>query len=56
MKSVTIKIATHNAAFEDPDREVARILHEASVRLALGDRISVLRDINGNVVGSVEYK
>lgn len=52
---ITITIQTTNAAFEDNQFEVARILRElaeAAENDALGER--KLRDINGNTVGKVE--
>ena len=48
---------TDNAAFEDHDREISRILHALSTTVehegaeCLPDNI---RDINGNKVGTVE--
>lgn len=57
-----IKIRMDNAAFEEPGPEVARILRELA---ALADRelitatvgqISVLRDSNGNSVGSADVR
>lgn len=54
-----IKIACDNAAFEpDPGYEVARILREfadtTQIAAAIGHKY-VLRDINGNSVGSAEF-
>lgn len=42
-----------NEAFADnPHEEVARILREAADSIASGKEIGVLRDLNGNRVGS----
>ena len=63
--NITITINTDNAAFEDdPSSEVARILRQLIDRLTRGaaaddlqeaDGIK-LRDINGNMVGSVSVE
>lgn len=50
-----IEIETSNAAFEDhPSAETARILRELAHALERGEAPTLLRDINGNVVGVVE--
>lgn len=56
---LTVKISTVNAAFgESPEEaraEIARILSELSKSIASGyDSSGVLRDFNGNTVGSVK--
>jgi adenosine deaminase len=53
---ITISINTDNAAFEDKDAEVYRILQEwlmSVQRMGLDDK--TLHDSNGNTVGSVVY-
>jgi len=54
MSKIIITINTDNAAFADED-EAPRILKELSKRMEIGDFPTMLRDINGNCVGSVEY-
>jgi len=54
MSQIIITINTDNAAFEDED-EAPRILRELSKNLNISDFPTVLRDVNGNIVGSVEY-
>lgn len=58
----TLEIRTDNAAFEDGERgaEVARILREAAAKVeadpyGIQHACYVLRDVNGNVVGSAGY-
>lgn len=51
--NITIKINTDNAAFEDNDQEITRILikyAEAINDMVPGEKIT-MRDINGNFVG-----
>ena len=54
---IIITIKTENAAFADDEKavEVSRILRELAAAIARNDRCAeyVLRDINGNKVGSV---
>lgn len=50
----TLKIKTDNAAFEDAEAEVARILAEVAHNLRVGIVRDSLHDINGNKVG--EYR
>jgi hypothetical protein len=57
--TITIRLDTGNAAFEDKDAEVARIVRHVADLLAAG-RIAAgvreaqrLHDFNGNTVGSV---
>lgn len=62
MASIVITIQTDNAAFHDalPDHlvvgaEVARILHRLAVDCTgRGVACGSLRDLNGNIVGTVE--
>jgi hypothetical protein len=50
---VVINIKTDNAAFEDdPEAEVKRILIQAVMDTATGNREGNLRDSNGNKVGT----
>jgi hypothetical protein len=52
--TITIKLKTENAAFEDKDAEVARILAQVCKQFySYGPQPSKLRDYNGNTVGSV---
>jgi len=58
MSKIIITIDTDNAAFDDEDeapRILRRILKELSERIEISDFPTMLRDINGNYVGSVEY-
>ena len=49
-----IEIATDNAAFKPNGRvEVARILRELADEIERGKIPTTLRDVNGNLVGSV---
>ena len=48
----TVKIDTDNAAFEDSDAEVGRILGEVVKMLENGRRSGRCIDINGNKVGT----
>jgi len=41
-----------NAAFGDPDLEIARILHEIADKVERGIQGGPVRDINGNNVGA----
>ena len=55
---VTIKISTANEAFDTPGIEIARILRDLADKIDIdvtnGESI-LLRDINGNAVGSFKY-
>ena len=54
MEKITITIETGNAAFgDDPAFEVSRILSTIIDDLGWGLESRKLRDINGNIVGSV---
>lgn len=48
-----INIETNNAAFEDPD-ELPRLLLEIVDRINQGETQGIIRDTNGNKVGSWE--
>jgi hypothetical protein len=54
---ITITIYTDNAAFEDAGEEIetARILRELAESIAKGNKPAVVRDFNGNAVGTVGY-
>lgn len=57
MSSFELHIDTDNAAFDYPGPEVARILRELADLLDDGvTGHGPLRDVNGNRVGSWEYK
>lgn len=51
----SLKINTDNAAFEHPELEIARLLRQTADKLELSTRTGVIRDINGNTVGSYAY-
>ena len=54
---ITIQISTRNTSFDGKNKEVelARILIKLANRIQDGHSVSpVLRDINGNAVGTVE--
>jgi hypothetical protein len=53
MEKIVITIETVNAAFEDNQNEVSRILRELADKLESGQNPESLRDINGNKVGTV---
>jgi len=48
---ITIDIKTDNAAFEENDIELDKILHGAVAKIGSGHRDGNLRDSNGNAVG-----
>lgn len=57
MEKITITIKTVNSAFEDSkEDELARILEEISSVIRNGNNPTVVRDINGNKVGTIEYE
>lgn len=61
MMEFVITISMNNAAFEEqPNLELARILRKLADRLEtewpLPDGTCVLRDINGNSVGTAQVK
>jgi hypothetical protein len=57
-----LEITMDNAAFEESEREVSRILKELASRLDSGDYplnlgvVFYLRDVNGNLLGQAEIK
>ena len=57
--TITIKLKTDNAAFEDRDAEIGRLVHRVAQRLERGALASGIKesqalvDLNGNKVGSV---
>ena len=51
--TITIRLKTENAAFEDRDAEVTRILREWAARIPEDGYGAKLYDVNGNTVGSV---
>jgi hypothetical protein len=52
--TITIKLKTDNAAFEDKDAEVARIMARICREFdRYGPQPTNIRDYNGNTVGSV---
>lgn len=56
MSTIVIKIHTDNAAFEDGGgSEVARILRHLADSYSNGfHNFSIIRDINGNKVGTID--
>jgi cytochrome c-type biogenesis protein CcmH/NrfF len=46
-----LKVGCDNAAFEDPDIEVSRILREVAGRVEAGQKNGRIMDVNGNSVG-----
>jgi len=51
-----IKINTENDAFKDNmNHELAGILHGLAMNIDHNMKPTTLRDINGNICGSVEY-
>lgn len=58
MKEITIKIETTNGAFDDGylHQELGRILHKLADNIEDENLPSYLTDINGNKVGTVDYK
>ena len=57
MKKFTLKIKTENAAFEEnPMEEIKRILLDLIDRLDNETGIYMLQDVNGNNVGSADFK
>lgn len=56
MEKVIISIETVNAAFDENEgNELARILKEIAEKLENGSQPELIRDINGNKVGKIEY-
>ena len=62
MERVIIRINTVNAAFEQPENEVARMLIEIANKLVTNlyklnyNGCMDLRDINGNKVGTITFE
>lgn len=58
MKEITIKIQTTNGAFDGGylHQELGRILHKLADEVADECIPAHLMDINGNKVGTVDYK
>jgi hypothetical protein len=57
MEQIKITINTGNSAFEGGEGyELARILRGLADKLENGSEPSKLMDINGNSVGTIEYK
>ena len=56
--TITIRIATDNEAFEEPNKEaeVERIIKAWLERGLVSGTTTKLRDYNGNTVGSVTVK
>lgn len=58
--TITIRLKTDNAAFEDKDQEVTRILHRWIERAAMGwldsGTVTKLMDYNGNAVGTITVR
>lgn len=57
MPTFHLSIEIDNAAFQDNNapHEIARILREAADKIADGQTLGKLRDINGNTVGAFNY-
>ena len=51
----SLTIETDNAAFEDREAELTRILRKAADLVEAGETESRLYDMNGNRVGSMRY-
>lgn len=57
MEQIIITINTENSAFEgNEEHEVARILRNIADKIENGQQPRKPMDINGNSVGSIEYK
>lgn len=55
MEKINIEINTGNAAFED-ERELPRVLRELAIKFELGSEPKILKDLNGNKVGTISYE
>jgi hypothetical protein len=53
---LSIEMKTDNAAFEDDDREVERLLVQVARRIRLGFTELEITDINGKTVGHWSLK
>lgn len=51
---LTIQINTDNAAFEDKEEEISRLLKEVSRKIENGISSGNLKDLNGNNVGNFD--
>lgn len=52
----SLTIESDNAAFEnDPQGEISRILRELHDEIDSGYAPEIVRDYNGNIVGTVKY-
>lgn len=51
----TVKFDTDNSAFDDPRYEVARILRDTARQVEDGKTEGVVRDLNGNTVGTFKF-
>jgi hypothetical protein len=57
LNRVTITLDTQNAAFDaGVEKEITRILRKLANDIEQGHEKTVLQDINGNKVGTVEYE
>jgi hypothetical protein len=52
MSAFTVTFETDNAAFEDYETEVARILRAVAKQVESGSFGGVIHDVNGNRVGN----
>jgi len=52
---VRIEFSTDNAAFEYPFEEIARILRQLADAAEHGIGHRIIKDINGNTIGSYTY-
>lgn len=50
-----LEIECDNAAFEEREHEVARILQYVAKRVRDGETGAVVRDLNGNTVGEYRF-
>jgi hypothetical protein len=57
MNQITITIKTTNAAFEENvEKEISYLLRRIAHDIEEGSRKETIQDINGNKVGTIEYK
>lgn len=52
---LTIQINNTGAAFDNPEHEAARILRRLADQIENQTAPEVLRDLNGNICGTVEF-
>lgn len=53
-----LEVNCDNAAFDDEsggNNEVSNLLHQAAMKVGMGQRAGGLRDSNGNTVGRFEF-